>query len=344
MSSRPARAVSRTFGPAAIACASLFLVLIAGLATPNAAAQIEPEKLFAAVVGIEADVPAEARTAATLGTHREGSGVVIDDDGLVLTIGYLIMEAGFVDVVTSGDRRVPAQIVAYDHASGFGLVRALEDLDVTPIAFGDSGALEERSQVLVTSRSGAREAIGARVVSRRVFTGSWEYMLDSAIFTSPPHRGFGGAALVGPDGALLGIGSLFVGNAAAENRRLPGNMFVPIDLVKPILGDLIDQGRRDGPARPWLGVYPQMLGEHVVFGRIADDSPASSMGLEAGDLVVTANGQGVADLADFYRAIWATGDAGVEVPLTVLRSGSGLQEVAVPSIDRRDWLRLNPSF
>lgn len=344
MSSRPTRIVSRFFTAEILAYSALFFALIAFVAAPHAAAQVEPQKLFAAVVGVEADVPAEARTADSLGTHREGSGVVISDDGLVLTIGYLIMEAGFVDVVKDDGQRVPAQIVAYDHASGFGLVRALEDLGVTPIAFGDSAELSESSPVLVTSRSGAREAIGAQVVSRRVFTGSWEYMLDSAIFTSPPHRGFGGAALFGPDGALLGIGSLFVGDAAGTNRRLPGNMFVPIDLVKPILADLIDQGRRGGPARPWLGVYPQMLGDHVVFGRIAEDSPASLMGLEAGDLVVTANGKGVGDLADFYRAIWGTGDAGVDVPLTILRSGAGLQNYAVPSIDRREWLRLNPSF
>ena len=344
MASRLIRVVSRLRIAGVAALLAVAAILTNVTMAPKAVAQVNTEELFNAVVGIEADVPAEARTAPTLGTHREGSGVVISDDGLVLTIGYLIMEAGFVDVVVDDDRRIPAQIVAYDHASGFGLVRALERLDVKPLAFGDSATLTERSPVLVTSRSGAREALGAQVVSRRVFTGSWEYMLESAIFTSPPHRGFGGAALVGPDGTLLGIGSLFVGDAAGGNRRLPGNMFVPIDLVKPILADLIDQGRRAGPARPWLGVYPQKLGEHVVFGRIAEDSPAAEIGLEPGDLVVTANGQGVADLADFYRAIWSTGDAGVDVPITVLRSGAGLQDVAVPSIDRREWLRLNPSF
>ncbi len=332
------RASGAAFGAVALMALNL------AVAAP-AMAQINAEELFRAVVGVEADVPAEARTAATLGTHRAGSGVVISDDGLILTIGYLIMEAGFVDVVVADDRKVPAEVVAYDHTSGFGLIRAVGDLDITPVKLGDSSDLPEQSQVLVTTRNGARGAQGAEVVSRRVFTGSWEYLIEDAIFTSPPHRGFGGAALIGPDGSLLGIGSLFVGNAAGANRRSPGNMFVPIDLVKPILDDLIATGRRGEAARPWLGVYPQTASGRVVFTRIAEDSPAAASGLETGDLVVSVNGTSVATLEDFYRAVWSAGDAGATVPMTVLRSsGGGVQEFAVPSIDRNDWLRLNPSF
>ncbi|MFQ5972707.1 MAG: S1C family serine protease, partial [Alphaproteobacteria bacterium] len=260
-----------------------------------------------AVVGVEANVPNEARTAQTLGTFREGSGAVISEDGLILTIGYLILEAMSVDVVLQDGRRVGADIVAYDHDTGFGLVRAQETLDVQPLELGDSALLSTGKQALVATRNGPSDAQGAYVVSRRDFAGSWEYLLENAIFTSPPHRGFGGAALLGPDGRLLGIGSLFVANSVAQNKVLPGNMFVPIDQLKPILTELVEKGRRQGPVRPWLGVYPQSVRGHVILDRIARGGPADTAGLRANDLVIAVNGKDVTDVAAFYRALWSSG-------------------------------------
>jgi S1-C subfamily serine protease len=314
---------------------SLLLLLFGTLA-----AQAGP---LESVVGVEARVPSDARTASSLGTRREGSGVVIDDKGLVLTIGYLILEAESTEIVLPGDRRIPAEMVAYDYESGFGLLRALGRLDLDPVELGDSSALAADSQTLVASFGYAQDLTPALVTSRRDFAGYWEYLLPDAIFTAPPHQGFGGAALLGPDGRLLGIGSLFVGDAAAENQPLPGNMFVPIDALKPIMADLLSHGRRSGPGHPWLGVVTQELRGRLFVDRISPQGPAAAGGLAVGDIIVSVGDAPVADMADFYRKIWALGEPGVRVPLTVLKA-DGLSQVEVKSGDRYDYLKLKPSY
>ncbi len=302
----------------------------------------DPRDLLQALVGIETDIPDDARTAEILGTHREGNGVIIDEDGLVLTIGYLILEASSVNITLQNGRKVAADVVAYDQDSGLGLVRATQALNVDPITLGDSATALENQPALVATRNGISDALGVRVVSRRVFSGSWEYMIEEAIYTSPPHRQFTGAALIGAEGTLIGIGSLFVGNAGGNDRS--GNMFVPINELKPILQELVDNGRRSSAPRPWLGVYPEPLRGFVYISRVAEDGPAEAAGVRAGDLVVEVDGVGVGDVEDFYRSIWATGDAGTTIGLTLLSRGGQLREVTVPSIARAEWLRLDPVF
>lgn len=194
-----------------------------------AQSQTNSRKLLDAVVGIDAQIPGNARTAGTLGTHRQGSGAVISDDGLVLTIGYLILEAVSIELITSDGRTIPAKFVGYDHESGFGLVRALRPLGVNPFELGNSNDIAVRSQALIANRMGKQAAQGVFVVSRRPFVGAWEYLLEDAIYTSPPNANFSGASLLSNEGRLLGIGSLFVGNAAIIQQPVAGNMFVPID-------------------------------------------------------------------------------------------------------------------
>lgn len=323
------------------------LVLLAAALVPLASpagAQRSPEALLSAVVGINADIPPGARTAQRLGTHREGSGVVVSDDGLVLTIGYLILEASRVEIERQDGTKIPAEIVAYDHDSGFGLVRALQPLGLPALAFGDSAPLDVSQQALVVTRLGRGDARGVYIVSRREFAGSWEYLLDSAIYTAPPHANFAGAALLGVDGHLLGIGSLFVGDAAVIGRPLPGNMFVPIDELKPIYDSLVANGRRPGPARPWLGLYPSAVHGRVFVDALADEGPAARAGLARGDLIVAVAGKPVGAVAEFFRAVWASGTAGDTVTLSVLSRGGGVREVPVDSIDRAQWLKLDPSL
>ena len=318
---------------------SLTIVAIAALATP---ARAQSGDFFAALVHIEAEVPEIARTAGSLGTTRSGSGVVIDDDGLVLTIGYLILEADAVKI-TTGDRRVVATVVAYHDATGFGLVRAQGPLDIAPLELGSSASLARRDRVLVASYSGARDAVRAVVVSRRPFAGSWEYLLERAIFTAPPHREYGGAALIGPDGKLLGIGSLMVGQALEDGPPMPGNMFVPIDLLKPVLAELIADGRAAGPPTPWLGMFTNDQRGHVFVVQVADASPAAEAGIVAGDVVIGVAGQAVTTMRDLFHAIWALGPAGVDVPLAVVHEGE-IREVTVHSADRYDYLRLGATY
>ena len=311
--------------------------------TPARGQERTVDDVLAAVVGVRAEVPATARTAETLGTRREGSGVLIDASGLVLTVGYLILEAGITEIVEAGGRVLPAEIVAYDHETGFGLLRALQPLDAAPMAVGDSTGLGAADPVLAVSRADGVAAQSAVVASRREFAGYWEYLLPDAIFTTPPLAAFAGAALIGRDGRLLGIGSLFVGDAADEGRHLPGNMFVPIDALQPILADLLEHGHRTTAPRPWLGLSSDERGGVIHVLRVATGGPAARAGIEPGDVIVGVAGAPVAGLADFYRRVWALGQAGVEVPLTVGRP-SGRREIAVRSIDRYGWLRLDPTY
>lgn len=308
---------------------------------PLAAAQSMSSNPLNAVVGVRATVPPSARTADTLGPERQGGGVVIGEDGLVLTIGYLIMEAVQTEIIEQDGSVIPADVVAYDHDTGFGLLRPLTKLNATPIALGDSSNLTEETKVLVAGPDGPSPAV---VVSRREFAGYWEYLLPDAIFTAPPYRSFGGAALIGADGRLLGIGSLIVADAAEPGETFPGNMFVPISALTPIMEDLLRQGRAAGPARPWLGLYTQEMRGHVLINRVAPDGPADQAGVGPNAIITRVGEHNVSSLAEFYRAVWALGEAGVEVPLTLLERNQGSRQVTVTSGDRYDYLKLNPSY
>ncbi len=317
----------------------LFLTLsVSGAAVAD---DSKGDEILSAIVGVRAEVPITARTAAALGTERQGSGVVIDEDGLIVTIGYLILEASRVEVTLADSLTVPVNIVAYDHDTGFGLLRTVHPIDTTPMKLGKSADVEESTQLLISGYGGAAAAQPAIVVSRRVFAGYWEYLLENAIFTAPPYRNFGGAALVSTDGELMGVGSLIVGDAVQGQQQIPGNMFVPIDILKPILKDLVTSGRASGSSRPWLGVYTEEFRERLFVTRVADQGPAAKAGIETGDIIVAVDGQEVASMEDFYRRVWAQGDAGTQAALTVLR-GSKLMNITVESGNRYEWLRLNP--
>ena len=322
----------------------LWLLLPLWLWLPGEARGQEPGAAspLDSVVQISATIRADGRTVDTLGSEREGSGVVIDDDGLILTIGYLILEALEINVGGPG-QAVAADIVAYDHESGFGLIRAREPLEASPLALGDSAALRPRQPLLVVSRIGELDAGGVYVVDRRVFAGYWEYLLEEAIFTTPPRADFGGAALIDEGGRLVGIGSLVVNDAGQDGRPIPGNMFVPIDDLKPILSDLLASGRRSDPPRPWLGVTLEEHRGRVFVIRVTEDGPAAAAGLAADDLILGVAGAPVAGLEDFYRKLWGLGDAGVEVPLNLLQ-GTSPRTTTVRSGDRYRYLKLDPTF
>ncbi|MGH6944814.1 MAG: S1C family serine protease, partial [Geminicoccaceae bacterium] len=276
-------AMRRLVGPKAGLAASLALLAFA-LTSPQALAATGAAPGASAaldgIVHLSATIPNAARTAGTLGTAREGTGVVIDDGGLVVTIGYLILEATEVTVSGPGSEPIDATIVAYDHESGLGLVRARRPLNVAPLPLGDASKLRPLQPLLVASRTDALDAAGVYLVDRREFAGSWEYLLEDAIFTSPPHAEFGGAGLIDEGGRLVGIGSLFVNDATFhEGNPIPGNMFVPIDLLKPIMADLLARGRRAEPPRPWLGVSLEEHRGRLFVTRVSPDGPAAAGGI-----------------------------------------------------------------
>ena len=307
-----------------------------------ALAQDKAEDTLAAVIGVRAKIQSNARSADSLGTQRSGTGALIRD-GYVLTIGYLVIEAESIHLIGADGRTVPATVAAYDHASGFALLRVVGPLNAKPLALGDSSALAEREPGLVIPAASREAPTLVHVVSRRPFSGSWEYLLDAAIFTYPPVADWSGAPLIGASGELLGIGSLIVPDAGAPGTQSPGNMFVPVDLLKPILEDLIADGRRRGPARPWLGVNADEFRGHLFVSRVSPEGPAERAGLRAGDIVVAVSGEHVSTLAEFYRRIWGRGGAGVEVPIRVLQ-GAQLREVSVRSIDRVEYFRASKTY
>ncbi len=288
------------------------------------------------VVKLSIKAVQDARTAENLGTEREGTGVVFGEKGLILTIGYLMLEAGSILVVAEDGRVYPASVVGYDHATGFGVLRA--GIDCRPLEVGSSAGVRELATVLVAAHGGAGGASRACVVSRRRFTGWWEYMIEGGIFTAPPRFEHSGAALLDADGRLVGVGSLWVSDALEIGAAFPGNMFVPIDLLKPLLNDLLATGRRREPARPWLGVYSEEVQGHVVVTRVLPQSPAEQAGLARGDIILGVGGQAVGHQSEFYQRLWASGDAGAPVVLHVLHKKT-VRQLTVRSMDRMAFLR-----
>ena len=321
--------------------AAMLAVVMTGSTAPAQNAWIED--LVSAVVRIKTHVTPDGRTVEGLGREREGSGIVIDNDGLVLTIGYLMVEAYAAEVVDNHGRTVPANVVGYDHETGFGLLRTMEPLKLKPMPLGKSADVKERDPVLVASFGGADMVAGAYIVAKREFAGNWEYMLDEALFTAPPHPAWSGAALINREGKLIGVGSLIVGDAIGGSDKTPGNMFVPIDRLLPILGDLISDGRVAGPGRPWLGINTDELRGRLFVSRVTPGGPAEKAGLKRGDVIVSVNGEPPKSLADFYRKVWAQGAAGATVPLDVLQD-SQVRRVDVKSINRLDHLKLKTTF
>jgi len=302
----------------------------------------EAAELLSAVVQVKAKILPNARSLATLGPQRQGSGVLVRE-GYVLTIGYLVIEAEAIEVLAADGKAVPATLAGYDHASGFGLLKLIGPLAGKPLPLGSSAALDEREPAMIATHGGREGVSLVHVVSRRPFSGSWEYQLDSAIYTYPPVQNWSGAALIGATGELLGIGSLIVPDAGGPGTQSPGNMFVPIDLLKPIFDDLVAKGRAAGPLRPWLGLNAEEMRGRLFVQRVSPEGPADRAGLKSGDIVVGVAGEEVTSLADFYRKIWARGAAGVEVPLRVLQ-GMQMRELTLRSIDRIEYFRQKPSY
>jgi S1-C subfamily serine protease len=300
------------------------------------------EETLAAVVRVRMHALADARSNVTLGKRREGSGIVIEP-GYVLTIGYLVIEPDSIEVTTGGNTTLPATLAGYDHASGFGLLKVQGDLGVKPLALGESHALAIREPVIIIPAGGRETASLAQVMSKREFTGSWEYLLESAIFTAPPSFTWAGAALVNRELKLVGVGSLLVRDTAEPGTPMPGNMFVPTDLLKPILDELKLHGRRNATPRPWLGLNTEVVQGRLFVTRVSPEGPADRAGLKQGDIVIGVGGAAVKTHAELYRKVWSLGAAGVEVPIKILQDGD-VRDVRVKSIDRTEYFRSKPAY
>ena len=295
------------------------------------------EHALDSVVSLRAEIPEDAFTAQILGTERAGNGVVIREDGLILTIGYLITEASTIWITTNKGTVAGGFPLAYDQVTGFGLVHPLGKLGVRPLERGAANSCRVGENVVMAGHGGAAHALKATVFAKREFAGYWEYVLDEAIFTAPAHPQWGGAALIGAEGKLLGIGSLLV-QEKIDAGTIQGNMIVPIDLLAPILDDMVKLGRPNRPPRPWLGMYATEAGARLVVAGLAPGGPAEKAGLQVGDAILGVAGTKPGSLADLFRRIWACGNAGCKVPLRVLRE-TATKEYLLKSVDRNDFLK-----
>lgn len=294
---------------------------------------------LSSVMLVQAQIPEDAFTARYLGTERAGHGVLIDPAGLILTIGYLITEAETIWLHGADGKACAAHVVGYDQETGFGLVQALERLELPAMELGSSADLGIGEKVIVAASGGRAHAISANVISKREFAGYWEYLLDEALFTSPGHPNWGGTALIDRNGALCGIGSLAVQQGRPDEPTIDGNMVVPIDLLKPIIDDLSTLGKTRNPPRPWLGMFTSDDDDdRLIVAGLVDGGPADQADVRVGDIVLGVDGEQVEDLASLYRAIWSHGEAGSEIPLNVYREGDAL-DLLVQSTDRSGMLK-----
>ena len=319
---------------------AILTVISIAISLPTYADQ-EAKEILKAVVKIRSIIPKEAHSAGTLGTEREGNGVVIDSKGHILTIGYLIIEAESIEVTPPEGKPVSATFVGFDHATGLGLLKTETPLQMRPMKMGQSSKIKEGEPVLIAGYGGEDAVQAARVISRKEFTGYWEYLLEEALYTAPAFVNYGGAALIDRNGLLVGIGSLFSQVVIPGFGTLPCNISVPIDLLPPILNDLITKGRSQKAPRPWLGINAEEAQGRVFVTRVTPGGPAERGGLKPGDLVLAVKGREVSGLTDFYRKVWALGNAGVEIPLAILQ-GIQIREITIRSSDRYQFLMLKP--
>ncbi len=308
-----------------------------GAPKPSRKLDFDLNRALKTIVTIQSSIPEDAFTAETLGERRTGSGVVIRESGLIVTIGYLLTEAESVWIARADGRVVPGHAVAVDSETGFGLVQALDRLDCPALEFGRSDLAKIDDPVVVAAGGGTKAVHGA-IVGKQDFAGYWEYYLEEALFTAPAHPFWGGAAAIGADGRLLGVGSLHVEQVSDHGGPRDVNMFVPIRFLPPILDDLLSYGQVNKPARPWLGVYSAESGGEIVVAAVSERGPAADAGIRRGDVLAGVGGAPVADLTEFYHRVWALGPAGVDVPVEIVRDGRTIG-VTLRSADRASFLK-----
>ena len=325
-------------------CLIFSLIFISSLvkADENSITKEKIKKFYNSVVSIDSKIREEARTSKSLGTIRQGSGVIIDEYN-ILTIGYIVIEAHEIMIGLPNGKQIPGKLTGYDHSSGFGIVSPIIKTKLTPLEIGNSNDVDLDDTLLILPSP--QKGIGsmAKMVSRRPFVGWWEYFLEKPIYTLPMNQSWAGAPLISSNGQILGVGSLFVQDAAFPGTFSPGNMFVPINLLKPILNDLIKYGRRKKDVKPYIGISTNDSSGKVIITRVSKKGPAEKSGLKKNDIIKAVNGKAVNTVQMFYKTIWSSGNYGVEIDFEIIRNEKDLS-FKVKSVDRMDYLIKNESY
>lgn len=291
--------------------------------------------IYKSVVKIDSIIPPEARTAQSLGTVRGGNGVVIDDKH-ILTIGYIVVEAETITITLPDGKKFPGELIGYDHTTGFGILRTIIQSNLTPLKIGDSDQLTKEDFLYVLPYLTEGRPSAVKMVSRRSFAGWWEYFLDKPIYTYPANSSFAGSALINEYGEVLGIGSLYVGDAAATGISSPGNMFVPINDLKPILDDLIQNGRRTKDIKPYMGLTSSDNTGQVKITRVNDNGPAAKAGFSVNDTILAVNNEKINNIEDFYKVVWSFGGPGTKLQFDIERNQEKLN-IELTTMDRNDF-------
>ncbi|WP_428080339.1 S1C family serine protease [Candidatus Pelagibacter sp.] len=291
--------------------------------------------IYKSVVKIDSIIPPEARTAQSLGTVRGGNGVVIDNKH-ILTIGYIVVEAETITITLPDGKKFPGELIGYDHTTGFGILRTIIQSNLTPLKIGDSDQLTKEDFLYVLPYLTEGRPSAVKMVSRRSFAGWWEYFLDKPIYTYPANSSFAGSALINEYGEVLGIGSLYVGDAAATGISSPGNMFVPINDLKPILDDLIENGRRTKDIKPYMGLTSSDNTGQVKITRVNDNGPAAKAGFSVNDTILAVNNEKINNIEDFYKVVWSFGGPGTKLQFDIERNQEKLN-IELTTMDRNDF-------
>ena len=275
-----------------------------------------------------------------------GSGVIVSDDGYILTNNHVIEGTDAIKVTLSNGKEYDAELVGRDDAqsevggSDLAVIKIdAKELPVLP--FGDSDALEVGEWVIaIGTPLNYSQSVTRGIVSAKGRTGFMDY--GRFIQTDAPiNQGNSGGALINIRGELVGINTLIATNSIVRGNIGIG-FSIPSNVAQQILPQLIENGKVE---RGWLGISMEPVSAElaeemnldtprgVIVKSVGPESPAQKAGIQPGDLILTFNGQQVQDMIHLQHIVGAT-KVGKSVEVTVIRE-NGAEKGLTVKLGRR---------
>lgn len=291
------------------------------------------EYVVPATVSIRSVTPQRHPSARLLGTERMGSGAIIDAEGHILTVGYVVMGARTIEVTLPDQQQFPATLVCQDFESGIAILQTpARDLPTVPL--GHSSSLKEGDKVIIVAATDQTQRMASPgfISALRPFEAYWEYMLDQAILTTAMNPGFGGGPLLDSLGQMIGVLSLNL------NSTKEMTLAIPIDLFHRVKEGVFTFGSiTDRRPRPWVGMYSEPVEGGVAVIGLIPNGPASRAGMEVKDVILEVNNAEATGRRELYELMWRN-RAGDELTFTVQR-GEEVLDIRVTSMDRAEFYR-----